>query len=330
MACDPFNPTGCVAEVIKGGLSAMAQSFADSAGWAVKNMTEVWLHTPSPDVGSGSVAVWLSDRMAGFVLAAVFVSILWAAYRMATSGTFEHLADLGYALARLVVVAGCVGTATMAALWIGDAVADWVLASSPARLSPVVVISASLSPALVILLSVTIILAQLVQALMMLVKNAMIVLLVGFLPLTAGATNTPLGQAGFQKALTWLAAFVLYKPVAAIIYAVSFRLADRQQGISAQLSGLALMILSIVALPALMKFLVPVTAAATGGNSGAIAGAVVGAGVATGAVIAGGVMTGGAGFAAAPAAMSAAPTGANLGAAPAAAGASSTQSEDEK
>jgi hypothetical protein len=40
------------------------------------------------------------------------------------------------------------------------------------------------------------------------------------------------------------------------------------------------MLLSIVALPALMRFLVPVTAAATGGNAGAVAGAVVGAGTA--------------------------------------------------
>lgn len=331
MKCNPLEPATCVASVVGDGITAMAQSFADSASWAVKHMTEVWLHTPSPDVdGAGSVAVWLSGRMAMFVLAAAFVSILWAAYRMATSGTFDHLIDLGHALARLVIVAGCVGAATTAALAIGDAVADWVLAGTPARLSSVVVVGVARSPAVVILLSVTVILAQIVQALLMIVKNAMVVLLVGFLPLTAAATNTPLGRAGFHKALTWLGAFLLYKPVAAIIYAVSFKLADREQGISAQLSGLALMGLSIVALPALMRFLVPITAAATGGNAGAIAGAVVGAGVATGAVLGAGAATGGAGFAVAPAAMQAAPTGANLGAAPAASGASSTAPDSER
>jgi len=330
MACNPLDPGSCVGELVQDSLQAMAQGFADSASWAVKNLTSVWLGTPSPDVGDGSVAAWLGDRVAVFVLAAAFLSILWCAYRLATSGTFDHLAELGYALARLVLVAGCAAAATTAALAIGDAVAKWVMAGTELRLSAVVVGGVARSPALVILLSVVVILAQVVQVVLMLVKNAMVVLLVGFLPLTAAATNTPVGRGGFHKALTWLVAFLLYKPVAAIIYAVSFKLSSRDQGISAQLSGLALMVLAIVALPALMRFLVPVTAAATGGNSGAIAGAVVGATVATGATLAVGSATGGAGFAAAPAlqaAMQAGPTGAAMGAAPAASGAVSPSDE---
>lgn len=292
----------------------------------------MWLGTPTPDVSSAaSPAVWLGDRMAGFVLAAAFVSVLWAAYRMATSGTFEHLSELGFSLARLVVVTGCIGVATTLGLAIGDAVAAWVLDQSQVRLNTSALLAVSTgSPGVVILLAVVVIVAQVVQAMLMLVKNAMVVLLVGFLPLTAAATNTPIGRTGFYKALTWLAAFVLYKPVAAIIYATSFRMADRDQNLSGQLSGLALMILAIVALPALMRFLVPITAAAAGGNAGAISGAVVGATVATGAVVAAGVASGGGGFAAAPAALQSAPSGAQLGAAPAASGASATSRDDSE
>src|SRR4051794_10684929 len=154
-ACSPLDPASCVASVVGDGIAQMAQTFADGASWAVKNMVTLWLKTPAPDVdGAGSASVWLSSSMAYFVLAATFASILWAAYRMATSGTFDHLADLGAALARLVVVSGCVGAATTAALAIGESVSGWVLAQAPARFSPVVMLGTS-SPAVVILLSVT-------------------------------------------------------------------------------------------------------------------------------------------------------------------------------
>ena len=311
--CSAFNPTGCLASVAKDAVSQMAETFAQSAAWAVKNMTTIWLRTPSPDVSSSSSpAVWLSDRMGWFVLAAALVSVLWAAYRMATSGTFDHLADLAWSLGRLIVVSGLVAGATALALQVGDAVAGWALRSTDVRFNTAGLLAVTQgTTGVVIVLSLVVILAQIVQAVLMLVKNAMVVLLVGFLPLTAGATNTPVGKAGFHKALTWLAAFVLYKPVAAIIYAVSFQLAGKDNSLSGQLSGVALMLLAIFALPALMRFLVPVTAAATGGNAGALAGAAVGATAATGAVVALGVTTGGAGFAAAaPAALSAAPSGA--------------------
>lgn len=325
--CGLTNLGGCASSLASDALSGMAKSFADSAGWAVKNMTTVWLGTPSPELGAGSTAAWLSDRMVYFVLVAALVSVLWAAYQLATSGAFEHGAELGKSLARLIIVTGVTATATTIALEVGDAVAAWVLDQADVKLNVAGLIAlVNVTPGVAMILALVVILAQVIQAVLMLVKNAMIVLLVGFLPLTAGATNTPLGRAGFHKALTWLGGFLLYKPVAAIIYAVSFKLSDRDNSIAGQLSGISLMLLAIFALPALMRFLVPVTAAATGGNAGALSGAAVGAAVATGAVVAAGAATGGAGFAAAPAAMSAAPSGAAAGGTPAAVGADTTSS----
>lgn len=308
----------CVADVAKDAVTQMAQSFADSAGWTVKNMMTLWLSTPSPDLDSGtSSATWLSDRLGWFVLAAAFVSVLWTAYRMATSGTFDHLSDLMASIGRLVLVSGLTAGVTTLCLQVGDALSAWILDAADFKPSAAIVLALpTLGPSttgVVIILSLVVILAQIIQAVLMLVKNAMVVLLVGFLPLTAGATNTPIGRAGFQKALTWLGAFLLYKPVAATIYAVSFKLASRDQTLSGQMSGVALMVLAIFSLPALMKFLVPLTASATGGNAGALSGATVGAVAATGATLALGAATGGAGFAAAaPAAMQAAPSGASI------------------
>lgn len=306
----------CVADVITSGLESLAKGFADSASNTTKQMSSMWLKTPGPNLdGPGSVAVWLQGQTAGLIFAAAFLSVLWCAYRMAVSGTFDHLAELGLALAKLVLVTGLTVVVTTAALMIGEAWSVWIMAGVDPKLSAGIVLAVKSSPALTILLSTLVILAQVVQAMLMIVKNAMVVLLVGFLPLTSAATNTPLGRGSFHKALTWLAAFVLYKPVAATIYAASYKLADRDKGIAEELSGLVLMVLSILALPALMRFLVPVTAAASGGNAGAIAGATVGATIATGATLAAGAASGGAGFAAAPAIMQSAPSGAAMGSA---------------
>ncbi len=296
----------------------MAKTFADSASWAISHMMALWVNVPSPVVTGNSPAGWLTDRLSYFVLAAAFASVLYAAYRMATSGQFEHASDLAYSLGRLILVSGVVAVGTTLALEVGDAVADWFLSDAQLHLTKLLILPATTTPpGVTLLLALVVIVTQVVQVMLMFVKNAMVVLLVGVLPLTAAATNVPLAKGSWQRALTWLLAFVLYKPVAAIIYAVSFKLASRDQGVAGQMSGVALMILAIIALPALMRFLAPPVAAATGGNAGAVAGAAVGATVATGAVVATGGMAG-AGFASmAGPAMSAGPTGAAMGSAPA-------------
>lgn len=68
--------------------------------------------------------------------------------------------------------------------------------------------------------------ASLLQVMMIVVRNCMLVLLMGSLPLAAAATNTEMGRSWFRRSCTWLVAALLYKPVAALIYAASLRLAS--------------------------------------------------------------------------------------------------------
>ena len=100
-----------------------------------------------------------------------------------------------------------------------------------------------------LLLAIVVLLAQIIQFVLMLIKNAMIVALVAFLPLTAAASNMPTGRQGYQKALGWLAAFVAYKPLAAAIYVLSWRLGGNENTLTGQMCGIALMLVAIFALP---------------------------------------------------------------------------------
>ena len=120
-------------------------------------------------------------------------------------------------------------------------------------------------------------LGSVIQIMLMLVRGGMLVLLVGTLPLIAAFSNTEMGHQWFRKATAWLLAFALYKPAAAIIYAVAFKLGG-QQGALALLDGVMMLILAILALPALLRFLVPATSAlAAGGGTGVMLAGAAGA-----------------------------------------------------
>jgi hypothetical protein len=119
-------------------------------------------------------------------------------------------------------------------------------------------------------------LASVVQVVLLIIRGGMLFLLAGVLPLAAAATNTEMGRQWFKKAVAWVIAFILYKPVAAIVYATAFQL-TREGGPTAPtpgdqiikvITGLTMCILAVYALPALMRFTTPAVAAAAGGGSG--------------------------------------------------------------
>jgi len=288
VSCNPITDiSGCLKEGIASGMDAIAQSFKDGAEWAIKNLTTAWLNAPSPDVNSSiSVTGWIQSHLGYFVAATMVFSVLAAAYRMATTGKFEHGRDLGESLTRVLLVSVLAGTLTTLCVEVGEAFSTWILDKAQVDFSTTVVIAAVQSPGVIILLAIIVIIAQVIQLGLMLIRNAMIVILVGVLPLAAAAGNTQVGRQWWQKSFAWLLAFVLYKPVAALIYAASFKMASKDQDLATQLSGIFMMLLAIFALPALMRFMVPATAAMSGGNAGAMAGAMVGAALATGAVLA--------------------------------------------
>ena len=139
---------------------------------------------------------------------------------------------------------------------------------------------------ILIILGLVGLIASLVQIVLMIVRTGMLVILAGILPTTAAFTNTEMGRQWFQKAVGWTIAFILYKPAAAIVYAVAFQLmgsaASGGNVLLGPITGFALMIVALLALPALMRFVTPMVGAVASGTGGG-AGAMVGA-VATGAV----------------------------------------------
>jgi hypothetical protein len=142
---------------------------------------------------------------------------------------------------------------------------------------------------LLIVLGLISLLTSLVQIVLMIVRSGMLVILAGILPTTAAFTNMEMGRQWFQKAVGWTLAFILYKPAASMVYGAAFVLMESNTGEDAlrgSITGISLMILAVLALPALMRFVTPLVgavAAGSGAGAGAAAGAAVGA-LATGAI----------------------------------------------
>ncbi|MFF0266193.1 type IV secretion system protein [Kribbella sp. NPDC004536] len=277
----------------------------------------IWLRPNTPDLANqqdqatGTVKFLQGSLLS--VTAAVFaIAIIIAGIRIAWEQRAQPLQDLLKTILTFVVV-GTAGAATMQLLsaWsdgfsvaiIDQAGKDLSLAATfggqvdgAGRAQSLV---ADGMPALLaITTGLGVILASLIQIVLMLVRSALLVLLAGAFPLAAAATNTEIGRNWFKKFCGWSLAFIAYKPAAALVYAAAMKVAhdpamSTSDAVVRAMTGMMMLLLAIFALPALMRFMVPVTAAVAGGSAGMGSSVADPGGVASGAINVG---SSGAGF----------------------------------
>lgn len=251
-----------------------------------------WLIPTTAPAGSSTTVGFLQSSTWYIVLTMAVASVIIAGIRMAWTQRGEPVRDLLKSLLTLVMVSTIGLTVIQLAVSAGDAFSVGVLnaatncsvatdtgTSSCFGTSVAGMIALTSTSPIgtigVLILALIAILMTFVQVALMIVRSAMLVVLAGVLPLTASFTNTPTGNQWFRKSLGWLIAFILYKPAAALIYAAAFKLvgtdlfAKDDGGIWSIMTGMALMIMALIALPALMRFIAPMVSAAGGGAAGA-------------------------------------------------------------
>ena len=120
------------------------------------------------------------------------------------------------------------------------------------------------------------ILVTCVQIVLLFFRTAVLLVLMVVFPIAAACSSTEAGRSWFAKVCGWLIAFLLYKPTAALIYLIAFTVIGPPQPaetgrdpLLTALYGITLMTLSVLALPALMRLCVPLSAAVAGGGGGA-------------------------------------------------------------
>ncbi|MFI7074957.1 hypothetical protein [Micromonospora sediminicola] len=263
----------------------------------LKTLVSGWLAIPTPAVSQESGVVKHLQAYTNWAVAAIAVgSVLIAAIKLATERNGREAGTLGKNLVLLVVIAGAGVPAVRLLTEIGDAYADWILTASAngdlgkrlLLLAPAAA-TTGMSPLVVIGISIMVFLSTMVQLLLLLARNAGLVLLAGLLPVAAAV-----GGSVRSRYLTWLLALVLYKPAAATIYAAVFWLGGEGKSLTDLLTGLVMFCMAIVALPALLRLIAPaVSVLSSGGSGGAAVAAATGAGqIASGALRLGGTSSG--------------------------------------
>ena len=245
----------------------------------------------SSDVDASDTVAFVQNSVYWYVLALAVLSVIVGGAKMAWEQRAQPGKDLVRSLLTLLVVTGfglvVVGLCVTAA----DEFSSWIIERSlrdqggtnfadavSSMLGVDTLAGDAVSAIAIIVVGLIAFIACLLQVVAMVVRGAMLVLLAGILPLAAAATNTEMGSSWFKKCVAWLVAFILYKPAAAIIYATAFRMIgsntdEESNGLVTAVSGLGLMVMAIVALPALMRFVTPMVGAVASGAGGGAVGA---------------------------------------------------------
>jgi hypothetical protein len=95
-----------------------------------------------------------------------------------------------------------------------------------------------------------------VQAILMLFRDGSVLILAACTPLAASGSFANATNGWKNKLLSWQLALIFYKPMAAMVYAVSIWLTGENSSIDPRvlLFGVAMMIVALIALPVLLKF----------------------------------------------------------------------------
>jgi type IV secretion system protein TrbL len=83
-----------------------------------------------------------------------------------------------------------------------------------------------------------------------------LVILCGLIPLAAAFSNIPTGERWLRRIAGWIVALAMYKLAAAFCYAAAFRL-SAGTSVIAVMDGLALLVVSVLALPVLLRLTIP-------------------------------------------------------------------------
>ncbi|MEU0550523.1 hypothetical protein [Micromonospora sp. NPDC005979] len=231
----------------------------------------------------------ISDQIEWVVTYLAIGSVLFAATKMALDrrGEAGRTAIQGFLRVILVAGAGTFVAANVARL--SDDYADHLYSSAALNLVksvPCIGLGTTMEAFLLLFLAFLLLLSAIVHVLMLYIRLGVVTMLLGTLPMAAAASMTNWGTGWWRKHVGWLIAWLIYKPaVGLIMFSGSAMIAEgnRTSLVHMRIAGVGVLLLSAIAMPALLKLIVPATAAlGTSDPSGAAASSVVG-GIASGA-----------------------------------------------
>ncbi|MFC7257683.1 hypothetical protein [Streptomyces lutosisoli] len=257
-----------------GAVETFAKAIGEAASQVLKALNGVWMSV-SPGDPTNPVND-IQGETSWLVAYVAVASLLVAAIRMAIDRKGQTMRQAFNGMWKVILVAGVATTGIQLLSSASDAYAQEVykkadLGATADKILGVMVLN---SPGLVLIFGLLVMLSSFVQICLMYIRIGVLIMLVGTLPLAAVSSMTGWGEGWWKKHIGWLAAWLLYKPAAALIIYSATAMTNSAKGqtndagnLNQTIAGMGMLILSVFALPALLKLIVPATAA-LGGTSG--------------------------------------------------------------
>ena len=253
-------------------LSGIASAIESGVAWIVTSTADWWVQVPSPDLATEPAVGRLQQWVLPLAVAVAVLGLIIAGGKMALTRKANPLIDAGSGLI-IVAATSAVGVLLPSLLLkAGDAWSASVLNASAggqfaSRLTNVLTLGGA-APAAVVVLGIVAIVISAIQAVLMLFRQGALIILAGVLPLAAAGTLTPATRTWFKRITGWMLALIFYKPAAAAVYATAFTLIGTGRDPRTILMGFAMVFMSLLALPVLMRFFTWTTGQVTDSAAG--------------------------------------------------------------
>ncbi|MDC2950300.1 MULTISPECIES: hypothetical protein [Streptomyces] len=292
----------------EGAVVVFAKAIGDGASEVLKALNGVWLGIDvdqpagnvthgNPTMDPGSPIGLITAEVNWIVAYVAVTSLLIASIRMALDRRGQSMKQAFMGMWKVILVGAAAVPVVTALMRASDAYAADVYAKSDLgdNASAMLGVLTLSQPGLVLIFGLLVMLSSFVQIVLMYIRIGVLIMLVGTLPLAAASSMTGWGEGWWKKHVGWLAAWLLYKPAAALIIYSATSMTKDKEDLDAVIAGMGMLIMAVFALPALLKLIVPATAA-LGGTSGGTVTLNAANSIASGAVsIAGSAAAGGGG-----------------------------------
>ncbi|AEA28971.1 hypothetical protein Psed_6903, partial (plasmid) [Pseudonocardia dioxanivorans CB1190] len=274
---------GCHAEqVAQDAFEKIASRAGEAAADLIGKAFTWWIKTPTTGLDVGEV-----EKLQNYTLpiaAAVLVgSVLFQAIRMTVSRKKDPAVAVGLGLIRYAVITTIGVGLIAAALTAGDQFAGYLVDQGvdayTERMKQIFAVGLATNPFLFLVLALIGVILAAIQWAIAFIRQAGIVVLAVLLPLAASGSINDSTKVWMQRITPWLLTLIFYKPIAALIYLIGFKLFGESDDLSTMMIGLLIMVLAVIAMPAMMRFFSWSQVAATGGSGagGALAMGAMGA-----------------------------------------------------
>ena len=267
MSC-PANPLDCTTGLVGTAVGSVAssawdqvcRSFADAAAQLLGAFGKAFVAIPPVNLGSGGVRNVYAISLG---LAAVVAALLLLGQVIRTvvthdgSGLAQGLTGVGKAALACLLTLTIAATALRAADQLTGFIVTQTFGSVQAlstKIGDLVQWNITVQSTLILIFAVVGILLTIVLWFELLLRNAAIAVLVATSPIAAAGQASRSTEGWWPKLASSTAQLIILKPVIALVFCLGFSLTGRSSDIETLLTGMLILVLAVIAWPAVARF----------------------------------------------------------------------------